>query len=195
MLARTVYSRLSSTLVATPCVFRALSTAHVAVPSDDLAKKPLVIEASKKNIPQSPWKMRFLVMLARGKWLPDALAQLKFTPKRRAEDVAKILNRASSIANIYHGAIPEELFVKEIHVNKGASQKRIRIMGRGRTGFGYRRQTHVIAKLEVIDWEKKLAECETASQRAVWQKRRQVANALKLAADGPRDEETVSASL
>jgi large subunit ribosomal protein L22 len=182
MLARTIYAKMASPLVATPSMFRALSTVPSAVSSSNSTKKPVVIEAAKKNVPQSPWKMRFLVMLARGKWLPEALAQLKFSPKRRSEDVAKILNRASSIASIYHGAIPEELFVKEIHVNKGASQKRVRIMGRGRTGMGYRRQTHVIAKLEVIDWDAKLAECKTASQRDVWQKRREQAEALKLAA-------------
>lgn len=61
--------------------------------SDTTAKttKSIVVEAKKTNLPQSPLKMKFLVSLIRGAWVPDALAQLKFSPKRRADDVAKIL--------------------------------------------------------------------------------------------------------
>jgi len=142
------------------------------------AKKPvststssnLVIEASKKDIPQSPWKMNFLVKLLRGAWVPDALAQLKFSPKHRAADVSKIVKRASAIANIYHEAIPEELLVKEIFVTKGLAQKRMRIMGRGRTGIGYMRKSHVTVKVEKINFEERIAAAKTASQKAKWAK-------------------------
>jgi large subunit ribosomal protein L22 len=112
----------------------------------------LIIEASKENIAQSPWKMNFLVKLVRGAWLPDALAQLKFSPKHRATDISKIVKRASAIAKIYHEAIPEELLVKEIFVTKGLAQKRMRIMGRGRTGIGYMRKSHVTVKVEKINF-------------------------------------------
>ena len=50
-----------------------------------------IAEARKSNLPQSPLKMKFLVSLIRNGWVPDALAQLKFSPKHRAVDVAKIL--------------------------------------------------------------------------------------------------------
>jgi len=51
-----------------------------------------VILLTKKHLKQSPLKMKFLVRLVRGSWIPDAVAQMKFSPKHRAEDIAKILN-------------------------------------------------------------------------------------------------------
>ena len=62
-----------------------------------------VVKAGKRSIPQSQWKMSFLVTLIRNAWVPDALAQLKFSPKPRCEDVSKIVKRAASVAGIYHG--------------------------------------------------------------------------------------------
>jgi hypothetical protein len=59
-----------------------------------LGKKQLdarVVSTKKSNIDQSPLKMRFLVQLVRNKWVPDALAQMKFTPKRKGIDIAKII--------------------------------------------------------------------------------------------------------
>ena len=116
--------------------------------------------------------MNFLVKLVRGKWVPDALAQLKFTPKRRAEDVSKILQRAVSIARQTHQAIPEELMVKEIFVTKGLAQKRQRIMGRGRTGVGYKRTSHVNIKVERIDFQQFIDKARSANQKSKWQQRK-----------------------
>ena len=150
------------------------AAAEAASGTAKLAKKAgsnnLIIAASKENIPQSPWKMNFLVKLVRGAWVPDALAQLKFSPKHRAADVSKIVKRASAIAKIYHEAIPEELLVKEIFVTKGLAQKRMRIMGRGRTGIGYMRKSHVTVKVEKINFEEQIAAAKTASQKAKWAK-------------------------
>eukprot|EP01035_Chromulina_nebulosa_P018179 gene18179-23837_t len=77
--------------------------------------------------------MRFLVMLIRDAWIPDALAQLKFSPKPRCDDVAKIVKRGIVLAKLRFDAIPEELRVKEVLVTKGLAIKKMRIMGRGRT--------------------------------------------------------------
>ncbi len=54
-----------------------------------------VVVANKRNIGQSPFRMRFLARLVRNAWVPDALAQLKFSPKHKAEDVAKIIKVTS----------------------------------------------------------------------------------------------------
>jgi len=37
----------------------------------------------------------------------------------------------------------------------------------------------VVAKLEIIDWEAKLAACKTPSQRAVWEKRQTLCAEIK----------------
>ena len=144
----------------------AASTAPAALP---------IIEAGKRNIKQSPLKIKFLVSLIRKAWVPDALAQLKFSPKHRAVDIAKIVSRAAALAKIYHNYIPEELLVKEVVVTKGLQMKRMRIMGRGRTGYGYKRQSHVLVKLEPADFTSLISSCNDPHQRATWRKRQAIA--------------------
>ena len=130
------------------------------------------ILVGKREIKQSPWKMKFLVSLVRNTWVPDALAQLKFSPKHRCEDVARIVKRAVALADKFHGAIPEELYVKEIMVTKGFQQKRMRIMGKGRTGVGYRRQSHVALKVSKVDFEDKIKNGRP-NERKMWSRRYQ----------------------
>jgi hypothetical protein len=62
------------------------------------AEEGKVILLTKKHVPQSPLKMKFLVRLVRGSWIPDAMAQMKFSPKHRAADIAKMLNVCSAEA-------------------------------------------------------------------------------------------------
>jgi hypothetical protein len=50
-----------------------------------------ILNLRKSNVAQSPLKMRFLVMLVRNRWMPDAIAQMKFSPKHRAVEVGKML--------------------------------------------------------------------------------------------------------
>lgn len=62
---------------------------------------PKLVKANKSNIDQSPLKMKFLVSLVRDTWMPDAIAQMKFSPKHKAEDVMKILKvRAPSLSAV-----------------------------------------------------------------------------------------------
>jgi len=122
-------------------VFRTLSAAASQPAAAELeaqsSSSGTIIKSAKRNISQSPWKLRFLVTLAHQKWYPEAMAQMKFSPKLYSKEIGDILKRGADSANMYHSAIPEELFVKEIYVNKGASRRKMRIMGRGRTGIGY----------------------------------------------------------
>ena len=138
-----------------------------------------IIDVAKKNIPQSPWKMNFLVKLARDEWLPEALAQLNFSPKRRGPEIITLLNRAAAVAKIYHKYIPEELYVKEIFVTKGFQMKKARIMGRGRTGVGYKRYTHVRARIEHIDFENKIDDAKSLNQKEKWRKRKELVMKLR----------------
>ena len=55
-------------------------------------------------------------------------------------------------------------------MTKGIAQKRMRIMGRGRTGVGYMRKAHVTIKVEVIDFARMIEKAKTKSQKAKWAK-------------------------
>lgn len=60
-----------------------------------------IVEVRKSNIKQSPLRMKFLVMLIRDSWVPDALAQLKFSPKHKAVDIRKMV-QVSRLLLIVH---------------------------------------------------------------------------------------------
>lgn len=151
--------------------------------------KSMIATAQKQNLAQSPLKMKFLVHLIRNKWVPDALAQLKFTPKHRAVDVNKILLRASAMAKLYYDAIPEELIVKSVMVTKGQAQKKMRIMGRGRTGFGYTRKSHVTVKVQKIDFDSMIRDAKTPVDKILWTKRKVVAQKKKESISTSQDME------
>ena len=94
--------------------------------------------------------------------------------------------RATAVAKIFHEAIPEELIVKEIFVTKGIAQRRMRIMGRGRTGIGYMRKTHVTIKVEVINFATMIEKAKTKSQKAKWAKIQEIAAKKRLSiSDSP----------
>ena len=77
-------------------------------------------------------KGRLVADLVRGKRVDQALNILAFTQKKAAGIVKKALE--SAIANAEHndGADIDELKVKTIHVEKGASLKRFQARAKGR---------------------------------------------------------------
>ena len=147
-----------------------------------------IVSAGKREISQSPWKMNFLVKLIRNTWVPDAIAQLKFSPKHRARDVSKVVKRACALAGVYHKAIPEELHVHEVMITKGKQQKRARIMGRGRTGMGYKRASHVNVKLAIVNFEARIKH-GPIWDRKKWMKRYEVAKKARARIDANKGQE------
>ena len=102
--------------------------------------------------------------------------------------------RATILAKLRHDALPEELTVKEIMVTKGKSEKRIRIMGRGRTGFGYQRWAHVRLKLELIDFQNMIEQAKTENQKGVWKRRYEQVQRLKSGSSRTQSSPTSTSS-
>ena len=80
----------------------------------------------------SPQKARLVADQIRGKSVDQALNILRFSNKKAAAVVKKVLE--SAIANAEHndGADIDELKVAEIYVNQGPTLKRLRPRARGR---------------------------------------------------------------
>ena len=80
----------------------------------------------------SAQKGRLVADLVRGKKVDQAISILAFSPKRGAALVKKLLE--SAIANAEHndGADIDELKVKSIYVEQGATLKRFRARAKGR---------------------------------------------------------------
>lgn len=89
------------------------------------------VKTMKKNIRVSPRKMTYIAQQIRGLPAQEALLQLKFSPKRKAEIVKKTVQNAINLADIQYQIEPEKLQVAECFVNKGQYLKRLKIMGRG----------------------------------------------------------------
>jgi large subunit ribosomal protein L22 len=82
------------------------------------------MKAFLKNYRQSPRKVRLVAGLVKGKKVNDAVAELNFLAKRAGEPIKKLL--MSAVANAkQQGVDAENLFVKELRVDKGIIMKRM----------------------------------------------------------------------
>ncbi|MEW6703455.1 MAG: 50S ribosomal protein L22 [Pseudomonadota bacterium] len=88
--------------------------------------------ASLRGVRLSVDKGRLVADLVRGKKVDQALNILAFTPKKAAVIVKKVLE--SAIANAEHndGADIDELKIKSIYVEQGATLKRFSARAKGR---------------------------------------------------------------
>lgn len=105
-------------------------------------------KAGARFIRISPYKVREVAAIIKGKHVDEARRILAFTPKAASELVSKILE--SAIANAEHNfSVPqEELYVKVVSADEGATIKRFRPRAQGR-GFRIRKRTsHINLELE-----------------------------------------------
>jgi len=88
--------------------------------------------ATLRGVRLSAQKGRLVADLIRGKKVDQALNILTFTPRKAAVIIKKALE--SAIANAEHndGADIDELKVKSIYVEQGATLKRFRARAKGR---------------------------------------------------------------
>jgi large subunit ribosomal protein L22 len=107
-------------------------------------------KATAKYLKGSPQKARLVVDLIRGKTVEEALAILRFSRKRSAKLIQKVLR--SAIANaeqVEPTADVEEMFVTEAYVDLGPTKSRFRLRPApmGRAFRQRRRQSHVTIRI------------------------------------------------
>jgi large subunit ribosomal protein L22 len=95
----------------------------------------------------SPQKCRLIADLVRGKPVGGALAMLKFTPKKGAELVRKVLE--SAIANAEHnlGADIDQLRVARIEIDTAPVLKRFAARAKGRGNRIVKRNSHITVQV------------------------------------------------
>ncbi|MCY4420997.1 MAG: 50S ribosomal protein L22 [Gammaproteobacteria bacterium] len=91
----------------------------------------------------TPQKARLVADQVRGKAVDRALEVLKFSPKKAAGIIRKVLE--SAIANAEHneGADIDELKVAKIFVDDGPTHRRFRARAKGRAGKILKRTSHI----------------------------------------------------
>ncbi|MDD5765482.1 MAG: 50S ribosomal protein L22 [Candidatus Marinimicrobia bacterium] len=103
-------------------------------------------KAISRHIKQSPRKVRMVADLVRGKDVETALNQLHFSNKKASEWIEKTVRSAvSNLMTLEGGAgvSPEDLFVKTILVDAGATVKRFRAGSMGRASIIRKRSSHI----------------------------------------------------
>lgn len=113
------------------------------------------MKAFLKNYRQSPRKVRLVADLIKGKIVKEALAELDFLAKRAGFPIKKLL--LSAVANAKQmGMEAENLFVKELRVDKGITMKRMMPAAMGSGHKINKRTSHINLLLEekMIDVKK-----------------------------------------
>jgi large subunit ribosomal protein L22 len=90
--------------------------------------------AFSRSVRVSPRKLNLVAQLIRGKSAEAALAQLKFSPKRIAQEVRAVLESAIANAENNHQLDVDQLVVSEAYVGKSLVMKRWSPRARGRVG-------------------------------------------------------------
>src|SRR5499425_1049641 len=120
----------------------------------DVSTQTSQIEAHAlaRHVRMSPQKARLVIDLIRGQRVQDALHTLRYTPKRAAGPIEKLLR--SAVANAERKAEDagapldvDQLFVSKCFVNEGPRWKRMRPAPMGR-GFRYQKRTsHIVVQV------------------------------------------------
>mgnify|MGYP005871203107 FL=1 len=100
-------------------------------------------KAISKFIKISPRKVRQVVDLIRGKKLDEALAILKYTPKRASVAVTKVVKSAAANAENNLQMNRDELFIKACYVDQGPTWKRYQPRAMGRADILRKRTSHI----------------------------------------------------
>ncbi len=103
------------------------------------------MKAFLKNYGQSPRKVRLIASLVRGMPVSKAITVLRFSDKKSAPVIKKLIE--SALANAGDTAEASKLIVKEIFVDQGLSMRRWRPRAFGRAAPFRRRTSKITVRL------------------------------------------------
>lgn len=89
--------------------------------------------------------------MVRGKKVSDALALLKFMPKKAATILYKVIHSAASNAKNNFKQSIDELYITKILVTKGPTYKRSLPISRGRTHPIAKRTSHITVEVGLLE--------------------------------------------
>ncbi len=101
------------------------------------------VSAIYRNFRMSAQKAREVARQVRGMNALEALAVLKFVPRKSAVALAKTLKSAIANAENNHGLKPELLVIREAHALTARSIKRFTPKARGSAGPVIKRSCHL----------------------------------------------------
>jgi large subunit ribosomal protein L22 len=102
------------------------------------------VAAKLKYARISPQKCRLVADMVRGEPVGRALATLRYTPKKGARIVLKVLESAVANAENNHNADIDALKVSAIEVNEAPRFKRFHARAKGRGNRIVKRNSHIV---------------------------------------------------
>ena len=105
------------------------------------------VEARLRYAHISPQKCRLIANAVRGKGVGNALATLKFMPKKGAQLVLKVLESAIANAENNLGADVDELTVARIEIDNAPVLKRFHARAKGRGNRIVKRNSHIMVQV------------------------------------------------
>lgn len=105
--------------------------------------RPDESKAIVKHVRISPTKVRIVANLVRGKTVREALAILRYTPKRASKVLEKAIKSARANAENNFGLSGDGLYVSRIFVDEGPTLKRYHPRQRGQAFPILKRTCHV----------------------------------------------------
>lgn len=107
------------------------------------------MKAVLRNVRISPKKANLVAGIVRGAMVDDALSQLKFTPKKSAGILYKVIHSAAANAENNFKQNRDRLYIKEILVTKGPTMRRGVPISRGRTHPILKRSANITVVVDV----------------------------------------------
>ena len=120
-------------------------TARIAENKD---RRPRAIA---KHVRISPYKVRIVLDIIRGKGYREAVAILENTPKSASLPVKKVLMSAAANAENNLGYNKENLFVAAAFADQGPTLKRVQARAQGRAFRINKKTSHITLKLKEME--------------------------------------------
>jgi large subunit ribosomal protein L22 len=124
-----------------------------------------IFEGAEKNIRHSPWRLNLVCQMVAGLPYQEAMTQLDYCKKSMAPKVQKMLERTANLADIRHGLQPSQLEVAECFATRGTPLKRVKTMGRGRSGRMEHKHSHMRLVLREVDFKLRLYQAPSVNQK------------------------------
>lgn len=106
-------------------------------------------KAVAKYVRISPYKVRIVLDIVRGKGYKEAVAILENTPKSASEPVKKVLMSAAANAENNLGLSKDNLYVAACYADQGPTLKRVNPVSKGRAYRILKRTSHITVVLDV----------------------------------------------
>ena len=105
-------------------------------------------KAVAKHVRISPYKVRIVLDIIRGKGYREAVAILENTPKAASEPVKKVLMSAAANAENNMGLSKDNLYVAACFADQGPTLKRVMPRAQGRAFRILKRTSHITVVLD-----------------------------------------------